>query len=134
MSLNTGGGGQITFSQLGTFAFRTLDGSGSTAPQINGTPLAQTGTFSYLKPDTQSLEVFAAEIFFDAEVGLPQGITRDGVITITWPLGEGEATPATLIGVGWIPTLSYPRLEHNLEQIANIEIQWQDTPAFTAAA
>jgi hypothetical protein len=54
-------------------------------------------------------------------------------VTLTHKKGQGELTPATWAGIGWLESFAGPDLQSNQENLAGMGIRWQDFPTFTKA-
>jgi hypothetical protein len=136
----TGHGATISFTTLqGTYFIRSIDLWTESGPSPDVSHLNTTGQNNsrvYIPPDLLDVSPFTVEVLLDTTGGtagdggqLPAARSRDAGIIITYPIREsGNTTNATITRPGWIVSRSWGTLQSNVEQVATIQIQWEDLP------
>lgn len=132
MALDTGQGATITF---GTSSFTALYKEFGELDQQGGsldiTALSTTGANKKMPQDNYDGGKRVCILYFDPEDGLPD-LHSPETITITYPVSASGNTAATEAGTGWVVRRKFPKLANNEVQMAEIEIEWQTAPTFTA--
>lgn len=132
---DTGQGATITFADF-SFAgdVRMIGETKQSSTPVKDTPLSATHE-SHIPGDTIDPGETELEVIFDRRSALPP-INQPTLITQTFPLGPGDATPATLIGSGFITERSVPQMATGTLQIAKVKLRWDakaTLPVFTPA-
>ena len=136
--IDTGHGGTIAFSAgIAAFAvpFRKIGAVEHVIEKVESTNLANTATKSYLPGDVIDPGEFEVEYAFDAEDDLAVMETV-GTVTITAPLGTGQATAANLAGSGFIMSrTAMPECATNGLQLGKLKVKFNGKtgPALTIA-
>jgi hypothetical protein len=99
-SNDTGQGATITFA-VGSFVadFRSIGETSQESPKVKDSNLTNAEYESYIPGDLIDGGETECELNFNRRAALP-ALNTPGLITITYPLGPGDATAATLIGTG----------------------------------
>jgi len=134
---DTGHGGTIAFSAgITAFAapFRKIGAVEQELEKVENTLLASTCK-RYLPGDVAEPGEFEVEYAFNATMDHPVLLTR-GTITITAPTAAGQASPATLVGTGFIMArTATPELATNGLQIGKLKCKFDGKtgPTLTVA-
>ena len=134
---DTGHGATIAFSSgiaAFTAPFRKIGAVELTMEKVESTILASTCK-RYLPGDLADVGEFEVEYAFDATLVHPAVLTR-GTITLTAPTATGQATPATLIGTGFIMAhTATPELTTNSLQVGKLKVKFDGKtgPTLTVA-
>ena len=134
---DTGHGATIAFSAgIEAFAapFRKIGAVELEMEKVESTILASTCK-RYLPGDLADVGEFEVEYAFDATMDHPVALTC-GTITLTAPTATGQATPATLIGTGFImASTATPELATNGLQIGKLKCKFDGKtgPTLTVA-
>lgn len=135
-SNDTGQGATITFA-VGSFVadFRSIGETSQESPKIKDSNLTNAEYESYIPGDLIDGGETECELNFNRRAALP-ALNTPGLITITYPLGPGDATAATLIGTGFLRRRTLPQLATATLQTSKVTIVWDGKatkPAFTPA-
>ena len=125
--IDTGHGGSIAFSAgIAAWAapFRKIGAVEQAIEKVEKTTLANTITKGYIPGDTVEPGEFECEYGFDATLDQPVVMTS-GTITITAPIGTGQASAANLAGTGFIMSrTATPEFATNGLQIGRLKIKF----------
>ena len=145
MAKNVGNGAVLTFSTSSVAVAVTKITTGRwSRSRIDCSGLEDEGSRKYLPGTLYDHEEITIEGFWDAEEDLPLALDATSAYhefptaetaTITWPLGSGEGTAATLVGSGFITGVTFPEFEDDVLQAGSMTFSWdgETGPKYTAA-
>ena len=91
-------------------------------PRVDISYLATSGQREYMPGDLEDLGEITLDVAYESATGLPATGTASETITVTWPLapGGGGVTAGNLAGTGFITSVTYPPMQSNTIQQAQI--------------
>jgi len=128
MACNVGSGNLVWAGQ--TITFRAEDGiqeDGPTFAEVNETPFGDTDE-KWCQGDVVDAGTVTA-----TGIGTIDAVTGAALLTITYPLGEGESTAATRAGNAFI-TGAPTSTEKNGLNITTVTFRWSAKPTYTPAS
>jgi len=137
MATNTGHGATIAFGTLSlAYPWRKISAVEQSGEAVEDTNLAST-LKTFVPGDVYEPGEFEIEYAFGTKVALP-AIGTVETITLTLPLGSGEATAGDLEGTGFIMSrTAFPELSTNGYMIGKMRIAFDGAggvcPVWTAA-
>lgn len=145
MAKNVGNGATLSFSSSTNVLTVTKITTGRwSRTRVDCSGLSDEGPRKYVPGTIYDHDEVTVEGFWDAENEL--ALPLDGTsafhefpgaetVTLTWPLGAGEGTAATLVGSGFITGVTLPEFEDDVVQSGAITISWdgETGPKYTAA-
>lgn len=123
MSCDTGHGAAATFSASGlTLLHTSIDTGEETVDDVEKTHLGSVGFKEYQPGDLNEPGEVTIPYLHETDKAKPElGVVE--TLTITFPLGDGDATPATLVGTGYLKRIKRPNLQTN--QIQDGEVMFK---------
>lgn len=124
-------------TQGGTYCLMNINGHEETVDVVDTTSHCAEDYRKYISGDLKALGTFTADLQFEVDdaAPLPEIGATPEIITITYPKGRDQNTPATLAGTGFLSARSWPGGAAGGTEIlqGSVTIQWdgETPPAFT---
>ncbi len=135
-NVDTGHGSTITLSSSGSsFNWTSIDPGEQSLGKVATSHLGTTGFAEFIAEDLTDPGEVTIEFQYDNEATQPSEGTGE-TLTITFPLGSGQTTAATLVGSGFIMRNKRPPLQTNTIQSGQMVFAFDGVtgPTFTAAS
>jgi hypothetical protein len=134
--VDTGHGSTATFSSTAlSFNWTNIDLGTVELPEIETSYLGTTGEMTFMPGDLINGGEVTLPCQFDNEAALPALGTVE-TLTVTFPAGAGQTTPANLAGTGFIKSVKRPNLQTGQLQDGQIVFKFDGLtgPTFTAGS
>lgn len=135
---DTGHGGSITLGTSAlTYKWRKISSPEWSREKVESTDLSNATYKSYLPGDVVEPGEYEVEFCFNPAATLPNPLAAAESMTITGPTPPGGTSGATLVGTGFIMSITpMPEFTTNGLQIGKIKIAYDGVtgPTHTAAA
>jgi hypothetical protein len=133
---DTGNGASVTFSAVAAYddlKFRQISQGEQSLGQIDCSDLSTTGERSVIAEDLADPTEVDLEWIWDTFEDPPVLGQSLGTVTITYPLRDGETTPATRAGLGFVKAVKHPDLANNELQIGTMKVQFNGGTTYTTS-
>ena len=138
-------GATLTLGTTGvTYVIKKITVGDWTRDRIEVSSLATEGPKEYIGAALHDHGTVDIEFYFDTEEDLAMPLESGTAfheyaaaetVTVTFPLGAGEATAANIAGTGFFTSVSFPEFENDVVQMGKVSISWNGLtgPKYTKA-